>query len=58
MFSEIEEGSDTLVSLRGTFKAKNADQIFSDQLKQETDEVTEEYSADQSTILYYVIWRE
>ncbi|MBR3704590.1 MAG: InlB B-repeat-containing protein, partial [Oscillospiraceae bacterium] len=58
VFSEIEEGSDTLVSLRGTFKAKNADQIFSDQLKQETDEVTEEYSADQSTILYYVIWRE
>jgi len=52
------EGSDAFVSLYGTFKAKDATKIFNEKASLETDNVTEEYDTDQTTVLNYVIFRE
>jgi len=52
------DGSDALVSICGTFKAKYAAKIFNDKAAKETDEVTVEYDTDQTTVLNYVIFRE
>ncbi|MBR3704123.1 MAG: hypothetical protein IKM11_01345, partial [Oscillospiraceae bacterium] len=58
VFSDTSDAPEAKVTLYGIFKAKNSAQIFSEAVAMDTDEVTEEYSIDQSTILYYVIWRE
>ena len=58
VYSDTTNAVDVTVSLYGTFKAKSAAQIFSEQAAQETDKPTEEYDTDQVTVLYYMVSRE
>ena len=58
VYSDTTNAVDVTVSLYGTFKAKSAAQIFSEQAAQETDKPAEEYDTDQVTVLYYMVSRE
>lgn len=56
VYSDTSGNPNAVVSLYGSFEAPTADQIFSEQIKQDTDEVQEQIRSDGQTT--YCIYRE